>query len=147
LVKPVEPDVYDGSPDAEKFQRFVLQSTQYCKAGGVPKKEQVYTISTFLSSTAASYFAHAVARNHSKWSLRDFFDGVFNYCFPVDYRDEQTNKLDRFHQGNRTVLEYVHELERLFDLSGTTDKRTRVVKLWKGFTDEIRYELRRSRLS
>jgi len=60
--------------------------------------------------------------------MKDFF----NYCFPVNYHMEQRLKLKRCFQNDKKVSAYVHELEELYNMIGTIDKRKKVIKLWYG---------------
>jgi hypothetical protein len=146
-VKPISPSPYKGEPDADEYQHFMMQCTAYCKAGGIPKDEQVFYISNFLEGNALKFFIQKVAKNHSKWTLSKFFEGLFNYCFPLDYREQQRRKLRRCYQNGRRVSEYIHELENLLYFVGEISEREKVVKLWDGLSSHIRYELQRSKLS
>jgi hypothetical protein len=82
-----------------------------------------------------------VSFNHEKWTVEKFFIELFNYCFPVDYRSRQREKLNCFYQGNHRVQDYVAELNNLFTTVGFADKRKRVTKLWYGFRPSIQKAL------
>ncbi|KAJ3754114.1 hypothetical protein EV360DRAFT_52226, partial [Lentinula raphanica] len=56
-------------------------------------------------------------------------------------------KLRKCYQNGRTVSEYVHELESIMDHVGILSKREKILKLWDGFSPDIRYELKRARIS
>ncbi|EMD30706.1 hypothetical protein CERSUDRAFT_101067, partial [Gelatoporia subvermispora B] len=47
------------------------------------------------------------------------------------------DRLDRFRQGDRSVLDYVHQLETLMLSAGVLTEQDRVERLWKGFRPSI----------
>ncbi|KAE9400303.1 hypothetical protein BT96DRAFT_772713, partial [Gymnopus androsaceus JB14] len=134
--------VYDGSADSDKFQCFVLEATHYCKEGKVAKDEQVFLVAHFLTDKAYAFFTHKVAKNHDKWQLPKFFEELFNYCFPLNYRNQQQVRLRHCYQDDRSVSEY-----NLFTLVGGIGKHERVIRLWDGFNQNIHYELHHGKLN
>ncbi|KAK7461817.1 hypothetical protein VKT23_008248 [Stygiomarasmius scandens] len=147
IIKPIPPTPYDGTPDAEKYHAFVMECQEYCKAGRVSRKEQCFLLSHYLRGKAKSFFIQKVARNHAKWDLLTFFTELFNFCFPMDYRSQQREKIKRCYQNSRSVSDYVYELETLYNLVGATSKREKVIKLWDGFNAPMRRELHRAKLN
>ena len=79
--------------------------------------------------------------NYHEWSLKDFFEGLFNYCFPLNYRMQQRKKLDKCFQDEKRVPEYVYELEELFNTIGMINDHEKVVKLWDGLNTSIQRAL------
>ena len=56
---------------------------------------------------------------------------LFNFCFPVDYRQRVQLKLENYYQqGNQPVSEYVCELEEMFSMVGAMPADMKTVKLW-----------------
>jgi hypothetical protein len=103
LIKPIPPDVYDGSPDNRKFHRFVMQATTYLQDGRVPKHRRAYVLMSFLSGKAYEFYVKKVAYTPELWTMREFFSGLFDYCFPVNYHLEQRRKFKFCHQGTWSV--------------------------------------------
>ncbi|KAK7025593.1 hypothetical protein VNI00_015886 [Paramarasmius palmivorus] len=147
LIKPVPPPTYDGTADAERFHTWLMRMIQYCEEGNVPRDQQVMLASHYLRGRALSFFIQKVSRNHSRWRILDFAKELFNYCFPANYRNLQRDRLRRCFQNDRSVLEYVYELEMLYNLVGITSKREMVIKLWDGFNAHMRRELHREKLN
>ncbi|KAK0474902.1 hypothetical protein IW261DRAFT_1648893 [Armillaria novae-zelandiae] len=50
IIKPIPPTPYDGTADGEKFHRFTMEMTQFCKEGQVPEDEQASSSSRGGSS-------------------------------------------------------------------------------------------------
>jgi hypothetical protein len=63
---------------------------------------------------------------------------MFNYCFPLDYKQQMRVKLENLCQGpNQTVSEYVYDLQELFDLTGDTPPNLQVIKIWYSLQPKI----------
>jgi len=105
------------------------------------------TISNFLTGKAYTFWVNTVSNNPLEWTLEELFKELFNYCFPVDYRLQMREKLRNSYQGNRSVRDYVHELENLFLLVGFVSERERVNKLWHGLNENIQRELWKKELT
>ncbi|KIL56249.1 hypothetical protein M378DRAFT_89635, partial [Amanita muscaria Koide BX008] len=132
LLKPIE---YDGSPDPLKFFRFLTQGMAYLREGKIPRESQLIRLSYFLKGKgrkAYKFYASEVEYEVEDWNLQQFFDELFNYCFPPDFRMRQMEKLNRMCQGNLRVREYAAELKLLYRTIGTISEREMVTKLWKG---------------
>ncbi|RDB15757.1 hypothetical protein Hypma_003696 [Hypsizygus marmoreus] len=147
LIKPVPPKEYDGSADSRLYHRFVTEGTAYVKDGKVKSNRQVFILSYYLKGKAYDFYTRKVSASVSQWSLREFFGEMFNYCFPIDYRIKQREKLRRCFQNDKSVSEYVDELEELYTMIGVSNEREKVVKLWNGLRTEIQKALWRERLN
>jgi hypothetical protein len=146
-LKPIAPKMYDGSADARAFNRFVTEGTAYVVNGRVPRNRQVFVLSYYLDKIAYDFYTQKVSMNFSEWKLQEFFEELFNYCFPVNYRMEQRLKLTKCFQNEKKVSAYVHELEELYNMIGAGDEREKVIKLWYGLRSSIQQGLWRDRLN
>ncbi|KAH0586395.1 hypothetical protein H2248_007632 [Termitomyces sp. 'cryptogamus'] len=144
LIKPTPPAKYGGAPDLQAFLQFMTHCTSYVKYGLVQKERQVLVVSEFLTSRAVTFYSQEVSRAPEEWSLERFFKELFNDCFPINYRNKQRNKLQHLRQGKLTVRDYVGELQELFTIVGSTNRKEKVVKLFNGFRTSIQRELYRS---
>ena len=140
-LKPIPPKEYDGAADARSYHRFVTEGTEYVTTGKVCKNKQVFVLSYYLKGKAYDYYTQKVSMNYRDWTLREFFEQMFNYCFPVNYRMAQRQKLKKCFQNDKTVSEYVYELEELFNMIGIVDDREKVIKLWNGLRSSIQRAL------
>lgn len=147
LIKPIAPRDYDGSPDARAYHRFVTEGTAYVQDGNVKPKRMTFMLSYYLKGKAYDFYTQKVSMNYTEWSLQRFFEAMFNYCFPINYRMNQRDKLKRSYQNERTVSEYVHELDELYNMIGLVDERDKVIKLWYGLVPVIQRGLWRDGLN
>jgi len=146
-LKPIPPEKYNGVADLQAFHKFMNEGTLYVKQGGLTKDERVDRLSHYLGGRAYHYYTREVSLKSKKPSLSNFFKGLFNHCFPVDFRNKQCQKLDNFAQGNKSVRDYASELTKLFTIVGTPGEREQVTKLWYGFCKSIQKVLYAAKLN
>ncbi|KAI0077769.1 hypothetical protein K474DRAFT_1566967, partial [Panus rudis PR-1116 ss-1] len=142
--KPEKPNRYDGSADYNKFTRFCTEVRDYTDYYRIPSRRLASTISRFLEGRAWNYYAHVLTREvylGKKHTLKEILLGIFNYCFPLNFREKLRTKARNFRQGSRDVREYIYELETLLDLAGINEEKDRIQQLWDGFRIDIRVEL------
>ena len=124
-----------------------MHGTAYVKYGYVECRHQVMVLSEFLVGKAYMFYTRRVSLDPERWTLKKFFTELFNYCFPIDFRNQQREKLNNFSQGNKSVREYVADLDEMFTIVGADSKRARVVKLFNGFRPSLRKALLREHMN
>ncbi|OJT08771.1 Retrovirus-related Pol polyprotein from transposon 17.6, partial [Trametes pubescens] len=147
VLKPEKPAMYDGRADTQVFHKFMRQMIEYLKGHTISNTMYASTVSNFLTGTAYSFWESTVAKEPHKWKLRKLFQGLFNHCFPADHRLRERERLRRCRQDERSVREYVHELETLLLTVGIDSERERVDKLWNGLSFSIQKELWKKQLT
>lgn len=147
LIKPTPPEKYGGQVDLRAFHKFLTHGTAYVKYGYVERPRQVMVLSEFLTGKAYTFYTQRVSLNPERWGLQKFFTELFNYCFPIDFRNQQRTKLHNFVQGHRSVHDYVADLDELFTIVGADSKRAKVVKLFNGFRAPLRKALLREHMN
>ena len=146
-IKPIPPKEYDGAADVRAYHRFVRESDAYLRDGKVRGPRKVFLLSYFLTGKAYDFYTQKVAINEDRWSVPQFYTELFNYCFPVDYRMQLRKTLARCHQNDKSVAEYTHELQELFNMIGDVPKQDQVIKFWNGARPAIQKELWKSKLN
>ncbi|KAI0670043.1 hypothetical protein C8Q78DRAFT_1192430, partial [Trametes maxima] len=143
VLKPREPKPYNGTADVRTFHKFVQEMTAYIDGYQLPPARHAVTVSYFLTGRAYDCYTVTISASPREWTLRDILVEVFNYCFPVDFRQTMRLRLGSAKQGARSVREYVHELQELFLMVGSTasDERSRVEKLWYGLRPKLQSRL------
>ena len=137
-LKPIPPKVYDGSADAQAYHWFIQESEAYLRDGWVRGTQwRVFTLSRFLENKSYNFYTQKVAINEWEWPLPCFFKELFNYCFLIDYWMQTRKRLAHCLQGERTITEYSHELQELFNTIGTISERDQVLQFWNGVKPEI----------
>ena len=93
-LKPVAPKEYNGEADPRAYYRFLAEGTAYVIDGKVKSNRRVALLSYYLTEKAYDYYTQKVALDSDQWSLKAFFGGLFNYCFPISFRSDQRRKLE-----------------------------------------------------
>ncbi|CAK5282924.1 unnamed protein product [Mycena citricolor] len=146
ILKPIPPKEYDGSPNAVAFHRFVKEGTAYLKLGRVPADERAFYLSYFMSGHAREFYNSRVENDEHTWTLSDFFWGLFNFCFPVNFREKQRSKLNACKQDDKSVLVHKAEWEQIFNTIGLEANQEKVVMFCRSLKTSIRKEMFRANL-
>ncbi|KIO05447.1 hypothetical protein M404DRAFT_68327, partial [Pisolithus tinctorius Marx 270] len=96
---------------------------------------------------AHEFYVREVSGDPYKWRLSDFFTELFNYCFPIDFRMRQREKLQSCYQNSKTVKNYLYELNEIWNMIGETNERTKVHKFWSGLRRELQRDLWKEKLN
>ena len=138
-IKPIPSKSYDGVADSRAYHRFVMEGQAYLRDGKVQRDQQIRILAYHLDGKAYNFYMQKVASDDpNNWTLHKFFTELFNYCFPVDYRQRMRIKLENFYQkSNQSVSEYVFELQELFSMVGAMPAEMKVVKLWYSLNTRI----------
>ncbi|KIO06696.1 hypothetical protein M404DRAFT_66349, partial [Pisolithus tinctorius Marx 270] len=147
MLKPIPPTKYDGSDNPHAFHRFVTEGTAYVEDGHVETKKRAFILSHYLTGKAHEFYVHKVSGDPYKWRLSDFFMELFNYCFPIDFRMRQREKLQSCYQNSKTVRNYLYELNEIWNMIGETNEHTKVHKFWSGLRKELQCDLWKEKLN
>ena len=131
-AKPVSPFKYNGEPRAEVYQRWIISCKRYLRMSYVRRKNRVERLEPFVTGNAAKFYSLRVGLNPRKWTLRRFFEQLFDYCFPPNFRSLQREKFSQSCQNGRKVREYVRELQDLSASIGDVRHRSFILQYWKG---------------
>ncbi|KAJ6521849.1 hypothetical protein B0H19DRAFT_1203452, partial [Mycena capillaripes] len=96
-------------------QKMLLKPIPPSRYNGEPEAEQVYFVSYYLDGKALDFYNQVVVPDEDAWTLKRFFTELFNFCFPVDYRNKQRKRLDRCFQGSKEVAAHVAEWSQIWN--------------------------------
>jgi hypothetical protein len=148
MVHPKEPTEYSGEIDFRKFNCFLKEAQMYLTDAGFPKKEYIMRIAPFLKGKALNFYTQKGKMYETQWSLKTFFNQLFDYCFPPNYQMNLQDKLENANQcSDHSVTQYAHHIQELFRMLGNVAAEDQVVKLWKGLKPEIQEGLWRDKLN
>ena len=146
-IKPIPPKEYDGAAVVGAYHRFIRESDAYLRDGRVKGSRKIFLLSYYLTGKAYDFYTQKVSINEEQWTLAQFYEELFNFCFPVDYRMQLRKTLARCHQNEKSVAEYAYELQDLFNMIGNIPKQDQVLKFWNSARPSIQKELWKSRLN
>lgn len=78
--------------------------------------------------------------------MKRFFIELFEFCFPVDFGNNQRKCLNRCFQGAKEVAAHVAEWSEIYNTIGLEDNQEKVVKLFNSFAYSIQTEVYRKGL-
>jgi len=117
-IKPIPPKEYDGAADVRAYHQFIREGDAYLRDGKVRGHQKIFLLSYYLMGKVYDFYTQKVAINEEHWTVSEFYTELFNYCFPVDYRMQLRKSLACCHQNDKSVAEYIHELQELFNMIG-----------------------------
>ena len=123
------------------------ESDAYLRDGKVRGRRKVFLLSYYLTGKAYDFYTQKVAMDEERWTVPQFYTELFNYCFPVDYRMQLRKTLARCHQNDKSIAEYTHELQDLFNMIGDIPEQDRVLKFWNSARPSIQKELWKNKLN
>jgi hypothetical protein len=146
LLKPISPRRYTGEPDTNRIHRFAREASTYVKMGQVAEEDQVFFVSYFLDDKALDFYNQVVIPSEEDWNLERFFVELFQFCFPVDFRNKQRKRLNQCFQNEKTVAAHVAEWSQIFNTIGMPDNQEKIVSLFNSFNFDVQTELYRKKL-
>jgi len=78
--------------------------------------------------------------------MNEFFEKLFDYVFPVDFRMQQRDKFDECRQDFRTVLDFLRKLQEIADTIGDMTDRDIVLAFWRRSQSYLRVEMTKEHL-
>ena len=123
------------------------ESDAYLRDGKVRGHRKVFLLLYYITGKAYDFYTQKVAIDEERWTIPRFYEELFNFCFPVDYRMQLHINLARCHQNDKSVAEYTHELQDLFNMIGNIPKQDQVLKFWNSARPSIQKELWRNKLN
>ncbi|KAJ7912832.1 hypothetical protein B0H13DRAFT_2473677 [Mycena leptocephala] len=137
-AKPDPPSIYNGEANFNKIERWVLEGRDWKKQCYIRPNMRVQRVSKYLGGRALDWYMREGAKAPHKWTLNRFYEALFNYCFPVDFRSIQRKKFQTYEQRSQGIQEYRTNLETLANSVGDITSRQLVVQFWDGASFEMR---------
>jgi hypothetical protein len=128
------------------YHHFVQEGCNFVKVGRVPRDQRIFYLSYYLTGKARDFYDRKVVKDEHTWTLKDFFWGLFNFCFPINFREKQRVRLNNCVQNDKSVTEHISEWEQIYNMIGLEDNQEKVVMLWRSLRADIRQEMYRDKL-
>ena len=125
-----------------------MEGEAYLQDGRVSQERQIRILAHYLKGKSYNFYMQKVAPDDPEnWDLPKFFTELFNFCFPIDYRQQMRLKMEGMTQGhNQSVSEYIHEIQEVFNMVGALTPESKVIKLWYSLRPNIQRALWRDGL-
>ncbi|KZV88336.1 hypothetical protein EXIGLDRAFT_772788 [Exidia glandulosa HHB12029] len=131
-MKMKQPRVYDGRADLDLFDQWCYEVDTWKRLNGIKTKWIIPLLSSFLSDKASRWYMHNVVLSEENWTMRRFYDELFDHCFPSDFKLLLRKRFMRASQGNRDVREFARDLKVMSRRFPDVNERQLIQVLWDG---------------
>jgi len=146
-VKMPLPEKFDGSPDFDKFERFIFSANAYYSWAGLNSEERIQHVQSLLKGTAAYFYMQNVARDPAAWTMARFGKELFDYCFPRNFVELAQKRFDNLVQGRKQLLDFIRTIEKLAERTPDVTESQKRRKLFDGANGYLRIGWRKEGLS
>ncbi|PPQ86489.1 hypothetical protein CVT25_007548 [Psilocybe cyanescens] len=141
FLKTSPPFIYNGEVQATLFKKWVREVRLWTEQGRIRESEGVMLAGKYLGGRAYQFFERDILALRKKYDLTEFFEKLFDYVFPVDFRMQQRDKFDACRQDNRSVLDFLRKLQEIADTIGDMEDRDIVLAFWRRSQPYLRVEM------
>ena len=135
------PAKWDGTPDLDVYDTWKYNLTTWAELNGTPDYIMVKTMTYYITGKASQFFMNHVAKSKFTWTLENVYDGLFNYCFPEDFKTMLRDRLEFATQGSSRVRDYVRDIEQLAARFSDVSEFQLVQIFWRGLNHYLRVGL------
>lgn len=139
-VQTKAPPTYTGIANLDILDQWTYAMDVWIEMQGLDNKWAVKLMINFLSDKASTFYMKHIALRQHRWSVQQVYEGLFDYCFPPDYKLELRKRLMTAYQGRKPVRDFARDIEALTKRFPDIPKRQRIQILWDGVQQYIRLE-------
>ena len=140
-IKIDAPKVYDGKADLDAFDRWALEVTTWKRLNRLSDEFVITLLNKYVTDKAGVFYMKYVARKVRQWTLTDVFEGLFDYCFPKDFKSTLRRRLMTANQGRTRVSEFIRDIELMAGRFPDVNKRSIIEIFWWGIRPALRVEV------
>ncbi|THH29464.1 hypothetical protein EUX98_g4724 [Antrodiella citrinella] len=139
--------VWSGKPDLDLYDHWVYEVDTWCELNGLSDKLAIRIVMNFMSGNASKFFMKHVATTRKYWTMKRLYEALFDYCFPVDFKEQLRERLTQSTQGKRRVRDFARDLENLASRFPDVSDHQLVQIFWKGLKTYLKFDLIRRGMS
>ncbi|KAJ6525380.1 hypothetical protein B0H19DRAFT_1008035, partial [Mycena capillaripes] len=137
-VKIKSPFVWDGKPVMDIFDQWTYEVDTWIELSALSDKLALKCMVNFMGGTASKFFMDHVTTDIKKWTVKDVYKALFDYCFPADFKLRLRKRLMDAYQGKKTVRDFARDLKSLAKRFPDVTERHLVQIFWDGAEQYIR---------
>ena len=92
-IKIDAPSAYSGKPDLDVFDKWALEVRNWVKLNRLLEWIAITMLNKYVSSKASVFYMKYVVGKEKCWTLTTIFEGLFEYCFPKDFKSVLRRRL------------------------------------------------------
>ncbi|KIK32092.1 hypothetical protein CY34DRAFT_102246, partial [Suillus luteus UH-Slu-Lm8-n1] len=116
FIKNDPPFTYHGEANATTFKKWVREVREWKDRARLTTNQSLRMLGKYLGGQAYRFFERDVLDLQKDYSMTEFFEQLFDYVFPPDFRMQQRQKfLECKQEPKHTVRDYLRRLRDLAD--------------------------------
>ena len=135
--KATPPSVYDGKADLLVFNKWTHKVNNWIRQSKYRDVTALRSLVSYVSGEAGQFFMDYIAGNEESWTIKTMYEAMFDYCFPMDFRDRLRTRLMQSTQGKRRIRDFVRNIEKLAARFPDVNERTVIQTFWSGMRQEL----------
>ena len=139
--KATPPSVYDGKADLLVFDKWTYEVNNWVRQSKYRDVTALRSLVSYVLGEAGQFFMDYIAGNEESWTIKTMYEAMFDYCFPMDFRDRLRTRLMQLTQGKRRIRDFVRDIEKLAAWFPDVNERTVIQTFWSGMRRELRIRL------
>ncbi|KAF9234317.1 hypothetical protein BU15DRAFT_79141 [Melanogaster broomeanus] len=125
------PFICNGEVRAETYKKWVREVRLFLKFSGLSNAKGLLVIGKYLTGRAYKWYDREVLNARRRFTLSEFFTGLFDYLFPHDFRTQQRDRFDACTQRGQSVRDFLQNLRDITDTVGDYSERDLVLAFWR----------------
>ena len=105
-VKIDAPSLYNGKADLDAFDRWAYEVSTWKHLNRMSEGLAVTMLNKYVTDKAGIFYMKYVARKERRWTITTIFEGLFDYCFPKDFKLNLRRRLMNMTQGKARITEF-----------------------------------------
>ena len=142
-VKVDTPSSYNGKADLDVFDRWAFEVTTWKRLNRLSDEIAITMLNKYVTDKAGVFYMKYVAGKAKRWTLTDLFEGLFDYCFPKDFKSNLRRRLMTASQGKARITEFIRDIELMAGRFPDVNRRGIIDIFWWGIHQSIRVEVLR----
>ncbi|KAG0707133.1 hypothetical protein DFH29DRAFT_995447 [Suillus ampliporus] len=131
FIKNEPPFTYTGEANTTTFKKWVREVRDWKDRARLTTNQSLRMLGKYLSGQAYRFYERDILDLQKGYTLTEFFEQLFDYIFPPDFRMQQRQKFAECRQEpKQSVRDYLRRLRNLTDTAGDVDDREMVRQFW-----------------
>ena len=135
------PGTFDGKPDLAVFDKWTYEVNTWVKLTKLRETTAINLLVKYTSGSAGDFFMNFITGNEERWTLEGVLEGIFEYCFPPDFKDRLRAQLSNATQGKRRIRDFVRDIEKLTARFPDVNERAVIQTFWNSMNHHIHLRL------
>ncbi|KAF9785380.1 hypothetical protein BJ322DRAFT_1020915 [Thelephora terrestris] len=140
-VKIDAPSQYNGKADLDVFDRWAFEVKTWKRLNRLSDEIAITMLNKYVTDKAGVFYMKYVAEKAKMWTMTAIFEGLFDYCFPKDFKSNLRRKLMAATQGKSRITEFIRDIELMADRFPDVNSRGIIDIFWGGMHQAIRVEV------